>query len=124
MLAKSPLRATWVDESNRFARLVENGETIAIVDMSCGDWAYRLDQSVIPHRSKSSRTMRGGYASKIAAQIAAEDHVHEVRANDGSFARSDAAALGRDAIAVDPPPESDDEHLRTAFDVLGHRWFA
>jgi hypothetical protein len=108
MLARSPLAQVWHDETNRFSRLTEDGIEIACIDCACGVWMGRLAHSVIAHRSKTTRSTVGGtagYTSRNAAKIAVEDRIHAVRGNDGSFARSDAAALGREALAASPAPE-------------------
>jgi hypothetical protein len=113
MLARSPSAMTWVDESTRFSRLYENGTLLAVIDMAYGHWEYRLEQSVIPHRAKSSRTMRNGYGSKIACQIAAEDHIHGIRSP--SEVSPEIAVMAREAMAA---PDHADEHRLVAWDVL------
>jgi hypothetical protein len=109
--------SAWRDESSRFSVLFEHGRAIASVENNAGDWRYLIEQSVIPHRAPSTRTTISGYASKIAAQIAAEDHIERAR----TFRKTDAAALGREAIAADPEPDNDDEFRLRTFDVLRHR---
>lgn len=98
MLARNPHAMTWVDESVRFSRLYENGKLLAVIDMAYGHWEYRLEQAVVPRRAKSSRTTRNGYAGKRSCQEAAEQHIHNLRSP--SPVTSDAAALGREAIAA------------------------
>lgn len=121
MLARSPIAQVWKDDAPHFSRLVENGVTIAVVDRSCGRWDGRVEQCIAPHHSNTTRTTLGGlrgYTSREAAKVAVEDYIDAVRSDDGSAASSDAAALGREALAVGDVRETDDEHHLVAFDVL------
>lgn len=111
MLARSPIAQVWKDDAPHFSRLVENGVTIAVVDRSCGRWDGRVEQCIVPHHSNTTRTVVGsgltGYTSREDAKIAVEDYVHAVRNPNPSAASSDAAALGREAIAADPLPHDE-----------------
>lgn len=127
MLARSPLSQTWTDDADFFSRLVENGVTLAVIDRSCGRWDGRIEQSVIKHHSKSTRSTVGGfsgYTSKEACKIAVEDRIHAVRNPDPTFAKSDAAALGRETRASDGGEHEwlNNPQQLTAFDVLQNRW--
>jgi hypothetical protein len=127
MLARSPLCQTWHDDTPNLSRLVENGVTLAIIDRAYGRWNGRIEQTVIKHHAKSTRSTVGGlsgYTSREACKIAVEDRIHAVRNPDPAFARSDASALGREARAADGGEHewaNRPDQLST-YDVLGARW--
>jgi hypothetical protein len=127
MLARSPVAQVWKDEGKNFSRLTENGITIAVIDCSYGRWDGRIEQSVIKHHSKSTRSTVGGlsgYTSREACKIAVEDRIHAVRNPDPNFTKSDAAAFGREARAADGGEHewANRPDALTAYDVLAGRW--
>lgn len=96
----------WRDDSTTFGTLTEHGRQIASVESRAGQWRYLIEQSVIPHRSPATRTIGQGFGSRLAAQIAAEDHIESVRASR----RTNTPA----------EPDNDDLHRLVEFDVLKH----
>lgn len=127
MLARSPIAQVWKDDAPHFSRLVENGVTIAVIDRSYGRWDGRLDQSLIRHNSKTTRSTVGGlsgYTSREACKIAVEDRIDAARNPDQARLSSDAVTAARDAMGRPVHEMDDNPAALTVFDVLGNRWIA
>jgi hypothetical protein len=102
MLSRSPLAATWHADNDYSSRLMRGDTCLAVTHRLCGRWDAFIEQSVVPHVSKSTRTTLAGNDTREEAQDRAQAFIENYRNPDLSFARSDAAALGREAIASTP----------------------
>lgn len=90
MLARSPTAASWVSENDYSSRYIEGDVVLATAHRLGGEWDGFIEQSVIPHRSQSSRTRLSRLPTREAAQIACEDFIDKHRAREIAFAAPDA----------------------------------